>query len=96
MDANKSSGNSPTPDFHVSHNGRIWLLQPLSPAAHAWVQRCIPPPCGVAVSDEHIQAMIQRISNDGLVVDGPEQRLELTPLDIQFLLELKVLWEETK
>jgi hypothetical protein len=74
MDAYKASGTSPTlADFLVSDHGTIWLLQPLTPAARAWIREYLPSDhltFGTAVCVEHrfIRDIVRGILTDGLVV----------------------------
>jgi hypothetical protein len=35
-----------TPDFELDHEGKIFLLRPLTPAAHSWV--------GTNLSEDHL------------------------------------------
>jgi hypothetical protein len=73
-DAFIASGNSPTePDFVVENHGSIFLLQPLSLAANAWVEENLPEnhqTFGSAVVVEHryITDIVRGVQADGLEV----------------------------
>jgi len=63
-----------TPDFYVQDGGSIFLLQPLTEAARAWVSEHIPEDAqyfGSAVVVEHryIGNIVAGIQNDGLTVE---------------------------
>lgn len=69
----QSSGTSPTPDFLVENHGTIFLLQPLTPAANAWVNDHLPEDrmtFGGAVCVEHrfIRDIVTGIMGNGLRV----------------------------
>ena len=60
-------------DFTVENHGSIFLLQPLTDAAHAWVADHIPDDAqtiGTAIAGEHryIAAIVAGIREDGLEV----------------------------
>jgi hypothetical protein len=73
-DSFAASGNSPTePDFIVENHGTLFLLQPLTPAANAWIDEHLPADhltFGSAVCVEHrfIRDIVHGILEDGLVV----------------------------
>lgn len=71
-----SSGSSPTElDFFCENHGSIFLLRPVSSAAHSWISDHLPDDrmtFGNAVVVEHhyIWAILEGIQNDGLVVQA--------------------------
>ncbi len=74
MDLFKTNGTSPPrPDFELSGHGSLYLLRPLTPAAHAWVDEHLPDDatwwCGaVVVEHRYIGLIIGGAIGDGLVV----------------------------
>lgn len=61
------------PDFRVENHGSIFLLQPMTPEADAWVGEHIPEDAqylGTAVAVEHrfIADIVAGIQRDGLTV----------------------------
>ena len=74
MDLFKTNGASPPqPDFDLSGHGTLYLLRPLTRAAHAWVADHLPADatwwCGaVVVEHRYIGPLIGGAIGDGLVV----------------------------
>jgi len=65
--------HNPRPDFLVADHGTIFLLQPITNRALAWVHEHLPPDSprlGAAVVVEHrfVGDIVAGIRNDGLVV----------------------------
>jgi hypothetical protein len=73
IDSFVSSGSSPTADFIVENHGSIFLLRPLTPAAHSWIESNLPEDrltFGNAVVVEHryIAEIVRGAQTDGLVL----------------------------
>lgn len=69
----QSSGTSPTPDFVVENYFTIFLLQPLTPAANAWIEASLPEDHqtfagAVVVEHRYIADIVRGAIADGLVV----------------------------
>lgn len=72
MDAFETSGNSPT-DFDVVGEGSIYVLRPLTPAAHEWIDAHLPDDAlrfagAVVVEHRFIGAIVEGARADGLEV----------------------------
>ncbi len=74
-DPNKQSGSSPgKPDFLVEDHGSIFLLSPQSDSARIWIDEHIsregfqPYWPVVVIEHRYVQALIEGIQNEGLVV----------------------------
>jgi hypothetical protein len=72
LDPFNTNGSSP-PDFDLSGDGSLYLLRPLTPPAHAWVEEHLPDDAtwfGTAVAVEHrfIADIIFGAIRDGLLV----------------------------
>ena len=70
----EASGSSPTkPDFVVENHGSIFLLQPLTPAANAWIKEYLPEDRmtfagAVVVEHRYILNIVRGAIADGLVI----------------------------
>ena len=71
-----ASGSSPTePDFFCENHGSIFLLRPVSSAAHSWISDHLAEDgmtFGNAIVIEHryIRAILEGIQKDALAVQG--------------------------
>ena len=73
LDAFKTNGASPTPDFELSSHGTLYLLLPLTRAAHSWVEEYLPADAtwfggAVVVEHRYIGPIVGGAIGDGLVV----------------------------
>lgn len=64
----------PKPDFRVADGGSVFLLQPETPAAHAWVEEHIPEDAlrlgnGIAVEHRYICDIVDGIQAEGLTLE---------------------------
>jgi hypothetical protein len=69
----QSSGTSPTVDFRVENHFTIFLLQPLTPAANAWIEANLPKDRltfagAVCVEHRFIEPIVRGAIADGLLV----------------------------
>ncbi len=76
LEAFCTSGSSPTkwePDFILSDEGSLFLLQPLTPAAVSWVDDNISQDrmtfgSAIVVEHRYISDIVRGVISDGLVV----------------------------
>ena len=63
---------SPTVDAHVTVDGTIVLLHPLTARGNDWVAENVQPGarycCGALVISRHVEDIVSGMRNDGLVV----------------------------
>ena len=61
------------PDFEVSNHGSLFLLQPMTPAAHAWLEYSVDSGAtwwagALVVEHRYIADIVSGAQRDGLVV----------------------------
>ena len=73
IDAFKTNGSSPPSDFELFGHGTLYSLQPLTPAARAWVDEHLPDDamvwCGaIVVEPRYLGDIVRGAIADGLQV----------------------------
>jgi len=73
IDAFKTNGSSPPADIYVENHGTIFLLQPITDAALAWVEHHLPEDAKrwcevVVVEHRYISDIVRGAIADGLAV----------------------------